>query len=385
MQPVKLTISGEYWDSQIYAGRLYLFGLSGDIITLDWDKLFEVFGIEEELILAASAAFQRSDLFYDSKRELFQDREIKQIILKKFDQLAERDLTIPNVESLNPKHQDNKFPFPHTDSQIYRKTLYVSSQSGVYSATCDKKTKNKHPVSTRTQKKWDAPVVAMSASYGCLALAAGSDGLFEMSLFHEAEPENLSNQNCIDCNWTFYSIYGSSHIRSGYLADFEKENYFDFEKENRFYERRFRSLISEDTIFHGSGYSWGVHDKLCQARNGCVHIVRYKPWKKPDSELEYIGSLNLAQWKGQVVSGKVASFGVIIECENAIVVLPSDDGDAITFPGEPVNWRIFPRSKHYENQLHIIYEDRIEIISFNHDYFVNQELKRAGIKVFQPN
>jgi len=54
-----------------------------------------------------------------------------------------------------------------------------------------------------------------------------------------------------------------------------------------------------------------------------------------------------------------------------------------TFAGEPVNWRIFPRSKHYENQLHIIYNDRLEIISFNHDYFVNQNEKWAGIEVFR--
>ncbi|HAO21275.1 MAG TPA: hypothetical protein DCQ37_12880 [Desulfobacteraceae bacterium] len=147
------------------------------------------------------------------------------------------------------------------------------------------------------------------------------------------------------------------------------------------YERRFRSLISEDTIFHGSGYSWGVHDKLYQVRDGCVYIVRYQPWKRQ----RFIEEVRFDSWKGQVVSGKVASFGVIIECENAIVVLPSDDGTPITFKGEPVNWRIFPRSKYYENQLHIIYEDRIEIISFNHDYFVNQKSKRAGIEVFQIN
>jgi hypothetical protein len=89
--------------------------------------------------------------------------------------------------------------------------------------------------------------------------------------------------------------------------------------------------------------------------------------------------LQLPPWKGEVISGRVAHFGVIIEFEDKIVVLPSK-GDPITFEGEPVNWRVFPTSKHYGNQLHIVYEDRIEIISFNHDYFVDQRSKLAGLE-----
>ena len=34
----------------------------------------------------------------------------------------------------------------------------------------------------------------------------------------------------------------------------------------------------------------------------------------------------------------------------------------------------------YENHLHVILDDRIEIYSFNHDYFLNQEDKEIGIE-----
>ena len=53
----------------------------------------------------------------------------------------------------------------------------------------------------------------------------------------------------------------------------------------------------------------------------------------------------------------------------------------MTIRGEPVRWRIFPRSTNFTNQLHIIYDDRIEILSFVHDYFVNQKSKLAGTRV----
>lgn len=33
----------------------------------------------------------------------------------------------------------------------------------------------------------------------------------------------------------------------------------------------------------------------------------------------------------------------------------------------------------FKNQLHVIYEDRLEILSFNNDYFVDQEAKLSGI------
>ena len=39
-----------------------------------------------------------------------------------------------------------------------------------------------------------------------------------------------------------------------------------------------------------------------------------------------------------------------------------------------------PALEHYSNQLHIIYDDRLEIISFVHDYFVDQTSKLSGFR-----
>ena len=66
------------------------------------------------------------------------------------------------------------------------------------------------------------------------------------------------------------------------------------------------------------------------------------------------------------MSGGNAVFGAILELDSALVVVRSDD-KVDTFPGKPFNWRVFPRSRHFTNQLHIVYDDRLEILSFNHD------------------
>ena len=41
MQPSKITILGDFFDCQIYRGRLYLWTLSGDIYTYDWNGIID--------------------------------------------------------------------------------------------------------------------------------------------------------------------------------------------------------------------------------------------------------------------------------------------------------------------------------------------------------
>lgn len=60
-------------------------------------------------------------------------------------------------------------------------------------------------------------------------------------------------------------------------------------------------------------------------------------------------------------------------------MLCSDD-TLITFPEAVARWRVYPRSKRYENHLHVIYEDRLTVYSYNHDYFVDQAYKVKGIQ-----
>jgi hypothetical protein len=398
VQPLTLTIPGEYWDSQIYSGRLYLFGRSGDIRTVDWDRLIGEWRIEEELRLPMACAFRRSDYLYgDQWSLLFSDEEVRTLITRKFESLSARNLEVSKEEllRLSIRHQKNPFPFPHADSIIYNKDMFVASQSGVYRATCRKS--NVNPVSSRVEKKWDAPTLGVDASYWTLALAAGDEGLFEMPVVEEngyhsgsrEAPHRVADENCADCNWAFYSIYGSSHAGAGFLADYEKQ---PIANDRQWSRRVLQGVISAEKIFgNGRGYSWGAQDKLCLVTGSTIHVMSYRPWEKstPD-RLQGLGAIDvavngdpqtvqLAPWKGDVISGAVALFGMVIECDNAIVVIPSE-GAAITLPGEPINWRAFPKSVQYENQLHVIYEDRLEILSFNHDYFVNQDLKLSGIR-----
>ena len=155
----------------------------------------------------------------------------------------------------------------------------------------------------------------------------------------------------------------ASYLHGSFFAAYKK---IKDEKNKHKVHRKLERIIPSSDIFHSTGFSWGAHDKIYMYNNGIIKTVKYTANTDGNPLFEDIGNLPLQNWKGEVISASVAPFGTVVECENAIVVIRSD-GEITTFPGEPVNWRIFSNTKFYKNQLHIIYDDRLEIHSFFHD------------------
>ena len=389
MQPLKITIPGKYWDSQLYRGRLYLFGVHGDIQEVAWDAVVDSLSVQEPLRLALECAFRRSDFLYGPELQtMFGDSEVRDLIRGKFERLAKSTLTLSRQRLVAHEkgRQDNPLPFPHTTCEIYDRTLYVAAPSGITKAGASGRTK--FPISTRVERMWDAPVVDMAAHWGSLALAAGDEGLFEMSLYRSywdsasrhSDPDQVADRPCTQCDWAFHSMFGSSD-KGGFLAKFRKG--YEPTQDDGPSGRTFERLVTSEELWGAKGYSWGVQDKLClAAANHEIRVLRYQPWEEdPDDQISHLGVVRTHPWKGKVVSASVAPFGVVIELENALVVHPSV-GEPVTLPGEPVNWRVFPRALHYQNQLHVAWDDRLEILSFNQDYLADQETKTLGVSVF---
>jgi hypothetical protein len=286
------------------------------------------------------------------------------------------------------RHQNNPLPFPHADSEIYYRQIYVGLKSGLFSSQRqDNKNENENS-RKKSQKHWDAPVLNLVGSnqYTSLALATGSDGLYELPIKprdYEPDakitPNQLAENHCNSCGWSYQSIYGSSNTNSSFLASFEMKSQkrSDDSPNTQKPIRQFKEIISSEDLFTTKGFSWGAHDKIYQYHGGTIEVKSYNPDKGKFNDL---GTIPLSLSDGDVVSANVAPFGTVIECDNSLVIALSN-GESMTIEGEPVRWRVFPRSTNFTNQLHIIYDDRIEILSFVHDYFVNQKEKLAGIRV----
>jgi hypothetical protein len=108
-------------------------------------------------------------------------------------------------------------------------------------------------------------------------------------------------------------------------------------------------------------------------------LVKYFPKTKAiKNKFVSIGSVETKEPIGDIISADSSFFGIVLEQEDGLLIITSSL-DYIKLPGEPVNWRVFPKSRNYINQLHVIYEDYLLIYSFNHDFFINQSDKKIGI------
>jgi len=392
MQPVKLTIRGRFWDSQLYKGRLYLFDLDGSLRELDWNALVQSFRVPDRCRLALECAFQRSDYLYGNKRDKFYgDQEISTLLASKFDELLKQNLTLDaqQLDRLTEAQANTPFPYAHNDSLIYRDQLYATSQSGVFAQSVFEP----GSLSANVVRLWDAPVSALDISYDVLALAAGDEGLYRAPTAQHFDhwttpqdgPQSVWKHLCNDCSYISSSILAFGYDSGASLVEFKSPKRDPQKTEDVVAEEFWRSTsigtVEGQEIFGEStlgGFVWGSKNRMCMAKDGMLHVAQYKSTNpRRTSVAKEVRTIRLAQWKGNPVSGDNAVFGAILELDNCLVVVRSDN-NIDTLPGEPTNWRVFPRSRFYTNQLHAIYDDRVEIVSYNHDYFVNQKNKAFG-------
>jgi hypothetical protein len=227
MSPLRLSLEGTFWDSQIYEGRLYLFDRGGSLLTLHWDKLLaNTLGALAEDI-AIECGFRRGDYLYGQQWNIFfRDAGIKEVITKRFAAMARRRLHIKKSEwsKFVIREQDNPFPFPHSDSAIHYRTMIVAGSEGLWTAGASKK--NVYPIARKSTRQWDCPVYSVAAGFRKVALAAGDEGLWETPfgdgrLIYDTydDVSQLSVRRSDKCNWMYGDLYGSSYSSGGFLAE----------------------------------------------------------------------------------------------------------------------------------------------------------------------
>jgi hypothetical protein len=400
MQPVKITIKGDYYDCQIYRGRLYLWTFDGDLKVYKWNEIVQSFIKKDTDKIAMTFCFLDGNYLYRSSLiELFRDKEFKNLLLNKFTQIEKPtyQLTEKQLEKFLLGEQETPTRILPTDTEIYSNKLYIIHEQGLFSSSAHRAKSEKFPVSSRPSKLWDCNLLTIKANkYPQLALSGGDEGLFELNMATSL-PSNLervdqkspifkiSNRHSSFSNYSYLNIYNTSLVEDSFLAMF-KWNITKDKNQNEKPLRDYDTEISDHQIFNVKSkrhfVSWGIADKLYKATEGGFEIIKYNNYPNKEKGEEKFGrpkTVHLDAWKGQVINGGTAYFGNIIECENALVIIQSD-GKNLTIPGPITRWRVYPRSMNYENHLHVILDDKIEIYSFNHDYFLNQENKEIGIQ-----
>lgn len=398
MQPVKITIKGDYYDCQIYRGRIYLWTFDGDLKVYNWNDIVQSFIKKETDKIAMTFCFLDGNYLYKSSLiELFKDIDFKKLLLAKFTQIEKPvfQLTEKQLEKFLFGQQETPTGILPTDTEIYSNKLYFIHEKGLFSGSAHRNKSDKYPVGSRPSKLWDCNLLSIKANkYPQLALSGGDEGLFELNMATSL-PSNLervekkifqiSKNHSSFSNYSFLNIYNTSLIENSFLAMF-KWNITKDKNQNDKPLRDYDTSISDKDIFDIKSnqhfISWGIEDKIYKATDGGFEIIKFNNYaneEKGQQKFTRLNSVNLQAWKGKIINGGTAYFGNIVECENALVVVQSN-GEYLTIPGPITRWRVYPRSMNYENHLHVILDDRIEIYSFNHDYFLDQEEKNIGIQ-----
>lgn len=398
MQPLKITLLGDYYDCQLYRGRLYLWTFDGDLRIYNWDQVIDKVVDRNGDWLSFLYGYKDGRYLYGSKtKQLFEDDEFKQIVIRRYASSHRRKhvLSEKDIEDCMIGQQSAPSSSLPIDTEIYNNNLYYSTEKGLFKATAHRPKSEKYKVSTKSQQIWDARVLSIIANdYPQIAISAGSDGLYEYrpgsnyayAVLKEIEPQlyRVSERFSLFSNYVYESIFSSSHSGNSYISMFKLDR-----DKHSFFHRVFEKELGESVFYDESKkdetvLSWGIRDKIYQATGNEMHVLKFSKWSenKQEDRFNSFGSLKLKE-PSRLVKGGAASFGNILEYEDGLLVMMSNN-EKFWLPEEVTRWRIYPRSINYLNQLHVILEDRIEFYSFNHDSNVNQSSKLNGIEYYVP-
>lgn len=398
--PLKIIIKGQYYDCQIYRGKLYLWTLNGDIEIYDWNKLINRFVIpmfSEHIPFVF--AFMEGNFLYDKKVSyIFSDLLYRKLLFNQYKALESKLIEISDKALEDTLLYKNNVPMGELpiDTEIYANNVYFALDSGLYRKVLHS-SETEPALGPKDTKLWDNRILTLKANkYPQIALSAGSDGLFELNMVKESvlkpklleEIDNtklykVSEKASSFSNYSFLSLFSSSYVDDSFIALFNWKS-FSSPKEKKVY-REFEKFIEEKEIFgiqNQDELSWGIDDKIYRINNDKLIIYKFNNspnLKKGETYYSFLKEINLPSNMGLPISVGTTYFGVILEFTNGILVLRSD-GYTTVIPEEVIRWRVYPRSKNYLNHLHLIFNDRLEIYSFNHDVLMNQQTKKVGLE-----
>lgn len=142
MLPVKITIKGDYYDCQIYRGRLYLWTFDGDLKVYNWNQLVQSFIKKETDKIAMTFCFLDGNYLYKSSLiELFKDNDFKSLLLRKFSEIEKPIFELSEKEVQNYLFGEQETPtgILPTDTEIYSNKLYIIHEKGLFSGSAHRK------------------------------------------------------------------------------------------------------------------------------------------------------------------------------------------------------------------------------------------------------
>jgi hypothetical protein len=360
---ILLSIEGDFVDSFIYSGTLFLVHGNSQLSTYSWQSILD-FATNQihELTLKRQVSS-----FMDDCRSWQFDFENNDRITIHIDHETLEGMELSSIYL-------DEWP---SDINVYANNLYVCGEDGVDEYKFDWKT-NK-VTDNLPLKIWDEYAFMVAPNdFHRLAIAAGKNGV--VTAFPSKKSINpndvftLIEQPSSDCEWIGRNLV-SNTPQGSYLSVFSQITEKPQEPNQEYWDivNREKRTVPETHLIRSQEqstlkYAWLAGEKLFGI-NGQGEVYSHLETANVNSQFEtrYIQRLS----QERLLGARSGSFGTVIEYEDDLILYNESGEDLISH--RPVNWRVFPRAKNYVNHLHVVENDLLKVyayeISHHLDYF----------------
>ena len=358
---ISIKIEGDFIDSFIYSGILFLVGANSQISIYNWEGLLDATLHNQRHVL---------NFLKDCRKGLNSVKEYEY-----------QEIYIEEQQLEDQKYGE---PLPlkawSTDINVYSDYLYIADENGVDAIKLDFDSKRLEQ-ETRFQL-WDKYAYKISPNDNKrIAIAAGVNGV--ITAFPRRDRVIIGSEDIktiaiksYDCEWIGNNLIINSKDGS-FMSVFEelpqrpegsntsKDFWTRLEKSKK---QPPNTLKIEDNNRNSIIYSWMAGRKIFSIlRNG--HVILKDIDLLNDANSYETINFKIEICPSGILSVRSGMFGAVIENGDNLLSLTQNGVDLIPISHRPVSWRVFPRSKSYLNHLHIVENEYLVIRA----YFVSNE------------
>lgn len=373
MFDIEVNIVGDFIESYIYSGVLFTVDTNGVLCSYSWEHL-----IKRYLSLYPEYTHLKNRLLDSRKKNAsLLNESITITIDKKF--LSE-----------NQKGTCTGLDVWCTDLDVKDNILYIASEKGVETIPFVEEWNNGVVQNfVEPDTVWSgAKVFGLSTgSWGRTILAAGTSGAIEIvnnkvsqvkqiGLSKKVEKE-IDKNIILDCEWNSFStlaildgldkktaykfnnIGSDSFLKGNVKAHDDFIKLSDEERKDKFNKilKALERENSENVSLENFTHSW-FEDNTLHAidQKNQTYILKRGCWVESNKESFFD--------EFSVVKLKNISAGSFVETEDDELYRLTN-GTKHKLPEDFTSWRVFPRSKNYQDRIHIVYDDFLQIRIFD--------------------
>lgn len=355
---IQIKIEGEYVESFLYSGTLFLVGTDSKLAMYDWEAL-----LKNAMRLTCEAALSTFNFLLDSRTGIAADVLVDAGISIDADQLA---------KSLKFEFHLEEWP---TDINVYANKLYIAGENGV-----DEVPYNHLQKTLKVQEKfciWNKYSYKVSANDSHrIAIASGKNGVISAlprkGYIKNEDISTLLEVNSNDCQWVGSNLVANS-LEGSYLSTFPHLPERPSDPVPQEYWKILASVKREapvSTQLHYGGlgrllYSWLGGTKVFSLLDSGVVVIKDNEENDVDdarSKLEVLSIEQEISGLDYVLSARAGTFGTVVETDAQLLSVTQLGVEVIA--ERPVSWRVFPRAKSYANHLHVTFNDHLSINAY---------------------